>query len=101
MKFRHTEGPWEWGSKYTKLYNPVTGVEILSTGPYENMWLSDKSNSAEREANARLIKAAPALLTALLAAKEALILWETEHPCCAGMTDTTILQIEELLSELR
>ena len=72
MSAKHTPGPWSWGSDYNGLYGAGPDNDVLSTAYYENMWLSHKRDEAEREANARLIAAAPELLEALIAVKEVL-----------------------------
>lgn len=63
---KHTPGPWVWGAYCKGLYGPegLEGLEkeILSHESYEGMWLS---HNTSREANARLISAAPDLLEAL------------------------------------
>ena len=65
---KHTPGPWSWGSDYRGLYGSGEDNDVLSTAYYENMWLAHKRDEAEREANARLIAAAPDLLEALQSA---------------------------------
>jgi len=62
MTNKFTPGPWIWGSGYRGLYGAGPDNEVLDYEPYENMWLA---HTEHREANARLIAAAPALLEAL------------------------------------
>lgn len=61
---KHTKGPWEWGGNYRGLYGAGPSPEniVLEWQPYEGMWLTYEST---REANARLIAAAPDLYEAL------------------------------------
>lgn len=60
----HTPGPWRWGKDYKGLYGQGEGRrrEVLTFEQYEGMWLSYTAN---REANARLIAAAPLMYQAL------------------------------------
>lgn len=59
----HTPGPWHWGDGYYGLYGQGEGRkrEVLTFEAYENMWLAYTDH---RQANARLIAAAPDLLRA-------------------------------------
>lgn len=57
---KHTPGPWSWGENYNGLYGSGPESEVLTYATYEGMWLSHVD---QREANARLIAAAPDLLT--------------------------------------
>lgn len=59
---KHTPGPWTWGDDYWGLYGSGPDNEVLSDATYENMWLSFGN---KREANGRLIAAAPDMLAAL------------------------------------
>ena len=58
----HTPGPWSWGERERGLYGTGEGSEILTYESYEGMWVSYTDH---REANMRLIAAAPELLSAL------------------------------------
>ena len=60
---KHTPGPWTWGESYNGLYGSGKDNEVLRFAPYEGMYLDWGSKS--RDANARLIAAAPELLEAL------------------------------------
>jgi hypothetical protein len=64
---KHTPGPWAWGANYDGLYGAGPDNDVLTHQSYENMWLAYKRTAGEREANARLIAAAPELLEALQA----------------------------------
>lgn len=59
-KEKHTPGPWVWGEDFSGLGS--ANGEVLTYLDYEGMWLSYGIN---RQANARLIAAAPELLEAL------------------------------------
>jgi len=63
-KAQHTPGPWTWGKSYDGLYGSGSGQdnEVLTYEDYDGMWLA---YVPQREANARLIAAAPELLEAL------------------------------------
>lgn len=61
MQTKYTPGPWEWGLDYYGLYS-ADGSDVLSYGNYEGMWLS---YGQSREANARLIAAAPEMVESL------------------------------------
>ena len=63
---QHTPGPWIWGENYRGLYGAGPDNEVLAFAPYEGMWLG---YGPAKEANARLIEAAPKLLSALLTAE--------------------------------
>ncbi len=56
----HTPGPWAWGVGYRGL--GTAHDEVLQWEAYEGMWLAYNDS---REANARLIAAAPDLLASL------------------------------------
>jgi len=59
----HTPGPWVWGDNYRGLYGSGGEEdEVLQYAPYDGLWLAYVNG---REANARLIAAAPELLKAL------------------------------------
>lgn len=58
---KHTPGPWIWADGYCGLFGAGPNNEVLSYAAYEGMWLS---HGAKRDANARLIAAAPDLLKA-------------------------------------
>lgn len=60
---KHTKGPWTWREGFYGLDGEES--DILTHAPYEGMYLSYHRNDYEREANARLIAAAPELLEAL------------------------------------
>jgi hypothetical protein len=60
----HTPGPWIWGDDFCGLYGAGPDNEVLNHASYEGMWLGYNKH---REANARLIAAAPDLLAALQA----------------------------------
>jgi hypothetical protein len=62
MDAKYTPGPWTWGENFRGLYGEGPDNEILTYEPYEGMWLTYCN---AREANARLIAAAPDLLEAL------------------------------------
>lgn len=64
---KHTPGPWTWGESYNGLYGSGKDNEVLRFAPYEGMYLDWGSKS--RDANARLIAAAPELLEALKLAR--------------------------------
>ncbi len=55
----YTKGPWIWGDDYTGLYGAGPKNEVLEYGSYEGMWLTHHNT---REANARLIAAAPDMM---------------------------------------
>ena len=61
---KHTPGPWIWGKDYDGLYGAGPDNDVLTFARYEGMWLAYGSH---READARLIAAAPELLAALIA----------------------------------
>lgn len=61
----YTKGPWEWGGRLREL-NGAAGVPVIAFAPYENSWLAFHKEQGVREANARLIAAAPDLLEALI-----------------------------------
>jgi hypothetical protein len=63
MSAKHTPGPWIWGDDFMGLYGAGPDNEVLSHASYEGMWVS---YGPCREANARLIAAAPELLEALI-----------------------------------
>lgn len=58
---QHTPGPWSWGDNHKGLYGSGQNNEVISYFPYEGMALI----CGNTEANARLIAAAPDMLTAL------------------------------------
>lgn len=62
MGTKHTPGPWIWGTDYRGLYGAGPENGVLNYERFEGMWLS---YGETREANARLIAAAPDLLEAL------------------------------------
>jgi hypothetical protein len=59
---KFTPGPWIWAYDFRGLYGAGPDNEVLSYASYENMWLA---YGDKREANARLIAAAPSLYEAL------------------------------------
>jgi hypothetical protein len=67
---KHTPGPWIWGDDYRGLYGAGPDNEVLCHASYEGMWLSHKPN---READARLIAAAPELLDELQKAHQIIL----------------------------
>lgn len=72
MTTKHAPGPWRWGDHFLGLYSSASGKEegdVLTWRPYENMWLTFCES---REANARLIAAAPELLEALRIVRDTL-----------------------------
>lgn len=61
----HTPGPWEWDGD--RLITG-SGAEVISAAPWEGSWLSYEN----KDENAKLIAAAPDLLTAC----EAILEWD-------------------------
>ncbi|WP_205168948.1 hypothetical protein [Burkholderia sp. LMG 13014] len=61
-KIKHTPGPWIWGDEYRGLFGAGPNNEVLSHEYFEGMWLSHVEH---RDANAKLISAAPDLAMAL------------------------------------
>lgn len=61
----HTEGPWEWNNSDFCGLSGKGGSDVLLHLDYEGMHLAYKTDPKEREANAKLIAAAPDLLKAL------------------------------------
>jgi len=64
----HTKGPWIWDKDFNGLYGAGPDNVVLSYASYEGMWLA---YSEHRQANARLISAAPDLLAALTMVRDA------------------------------
>lgn len=72
----HTPGPWAWGNEdFQGLYGSGKDNEVLKFIPYEGMFLGYN----RREANARLIVAAPDLLEALKGALDSLLYVQSEY----------------------
>jgi hypothetical protein len=61
---KHTPGPWIWGKNYQGLFGAGPDNEVLHFFPYEGMSLNWRKS---KDADARLIAAAPDLLEALKA----------------------------------
>jgi hypothetical protein len=68
---QHTPGPWSWGEGYDGLYG-CGQDEVLHSSYEGGMWLA---HTKCREANARLMAAAPTLLDALQALVAASEAW--------------------------
>ncbi|AVQ10122.1 hypothetical protein [Siphoviridae environmental samples] len=66
---KHTPGPWTWNEDFEGLLG-ASDADVLHYADYEGMWLSDYKGC--RQANARLIAAAPELLENLMGCMEAL-----------------------------
>jgi hypothetical protein len=71
----HTPGPWTWGEYFQGLYGSGKDNEVLEYFPCEGMFLEHN----RREANARLIAAAPDLLEALKGALGSLLYVQYEY----------------------
>jgi hypothetical protein len=61
MSAKHTPGPWIWADHHRGLFGAGPDNAVLNHEPYEGMWLGHE----RKDANARLIAAAPELLEAL------------------------------------
>jgi hypothetical protein len=68
MSAAHTPGPWIWADGHNGLFGAGPDNTVLEYEPYEGMWLGYE----RRDANARLIAAAPELLEALTRAADLL-----------------------------
>jgi hypothetical protein len=81
----HTPGPWKWNEYYECLFNEA-GEYIFESFPYEGM---DLAYTNSREANAKLIAAAPDLLEAL----ESLLAAVETMRCPQNVDDVAMLVI--------
>ena len=93
MKTKHTPGPWAWESRRdSSLKNLIGDGKIIARA----VDLTDLINFGEsREANARLIAAAPELLEALEVALETLL----EQPELVGDADISIRTIKAAIAK--
>lgn len=78
----HTPGPWEYrrdGDRHYVAYGICQIVEAAWGTIEADDFGSSKANSQEREANARLIAAAPDMLAALKQAEAFVIAWAASY----------------------
>jgi hypothetical protein len=85
----HTPGPWFWDEDYHGLFGAGPDNAVLTWYAYEGMHLS---YGDRREANARLIAAAPDMLEALKIAQQFISIasdWNLDEAHINGQTRST------------
>lgn len=93
---KHTPGPWTWNEDFEGLRG-ASNADVLNYADYEGMWLSDYKGC--RQANARLIAAAPDLLIEL---RQAVIQMEMAAECIENRRyDEALLHVSSLMRSKR
>ena len=93
----HTPGPWKINPRASMVVESESGRTIASCGGYAS---TSEDTMPENQANARLIAAAPSLLTAIYDAREIIALYIDEAGPCDHEANICICGVKSVLNEI-